>query len=82
VVDDRPENCLDVALESKARAILVWRGSPDKVPPATKRLGIGVVHNVAACLDLLIEAHEDAQTPEDLVQKLRRLLGLQAKTKT
>jgi hypothetical protein len=81
VVDDRPENCLDVALESKARAILVWRGAPDKVPPATKRLGIGVVHTVAACLDLLIEADKEAKTPEDLVQRLRRLLGLQAKTK-
>jgi len=81
VVDDRPENCLDVALESKARAILVWRGSPDKVPPATKRLGIGVVHTVAACLDLLIKADEDAQTPEDLMQRLRRLLGLVPKTK-
>jgi hypothetical protein len=81
VVDDRPENCLDVALESKARAILVWRGAPDKVPPATRRLGIGVVHNVAACLDLLIEADQNAQTPEDLVQRLRRLLGLQSKTK-
>jgi len=81
VVDDRPENCLDVALESKARAILVWRGTPDKVPPATKRLGIGVVHTVGACLDLLIEADKDSQTPEDLVPRLRRLLGLQPKTK-
>ena len=25
VVDDRPENCLDVVVDSKARAILVWR---------------------------------------------------------
>ena len=28
VVDDRPENCLDVATESSARAILVWPESP------------------------------------------------------
>ena len=26
VIDDRPENCLDVVLESQAGAILVWRG--------------------------------------------------------
>src|SRR5689334_10015026 len=26
VVDDRPENCLDVVVDSKARAILIWRG--------------------------------------------------------
>jgi hypothetical protein len=25
VIDDRPENCLDVVVDSKARAILVWR---------------------------------------------------------
>ena len=25
VVDDRPENCLDVVVDSKARALLVWR---------------------------------------------------------
>jgi len=27
VIDDRPDNCLDVALESSAAAILLWRGS-------------------------------------------------------
>ena len=29
VIDDRPDNCLDVVLDSKAAAILVWRGDPD-----------------------------------------------------
>ena len=32
VVDDRAENSLDVALDSKARAILVWPGDPKKTP--------------------------------------------------
>jgi hypothetical protein len=32
VVDDRPENCLDVISDSKARAILVWRESEDQLP--------------------------------------------------
>jgi hypothetical protein len=76
VIDDRAENCLDVALESKARAILIWRGAASSVPTSAKRLGIGVVPTVAACLDLLVEADRSAETPVDFVQRLKRLLGL------
>jgi hypothetical protein len=32
VIDDRPDNCLDVALESSAAAILLWRGSQESCP--------------------------------------------------
>jgi hypothetical protein len=76
VIDDRPENCLDVVLESQARAILVWRGTTASIPASAKRLGIGVVPSVAACLDLLVEAERSADTPLDFMQRLRRLLGL------
>ena len=31
-VDDRPENCLDIAVESKAKVILVWHGDLKDVP--------------------------------------------------
>jgi len=79
VVDDRPENCLDVVLESKARAVLIWRGPPDKVPGSARRLGIGVEPTVAACLDVLLEAERAAATPADFMQRLRSLLGLQTK---
>jgi hypothetical protein len=34
IIDDRPENCLDVAIDSAARAILVWRSDEDKCRPA------------------------------------------------
>ena len=44
VVDDRPENCLDVAIDSNARAILVWRGDEEKVPGSARQLGIGAVN--------------------------------------
>jgi hypothetical protein len=76
LIDDRPENCLDVALESKARPILVWRGPVGKVPGSAKRLGIGVVTSVNACFDLLVEAEKDGSAPLDMVQRLKRLLGL------
>jgi len=82
VIDDRPENCLDVVLESQARAILVWRGTVASIPASAKRLGIGVVPSVAACLDLLVEAQRSADTPLDFMQRLRKLLGLQTRPAT
>ncbi len=53
VIDDRPENCLDVVVDSKARAILVWRFDEGQLPPGARRLGIGVVKTVRECLDIL-----------------------------
>jgi len=76
VVDDRPDNCLDVMLESKARAILIWRGSKANVPVSAKRLGIGVSSTVGECLDVLAEAERAAATPADMVTRLKRLFGL------
>src|SRR6185436_16077187 len=76
VVDDRPENCLDVAIDSKARAILIWRGAEGGVPASARRLGIGGVPTVAACLDLLIEA--DTEAPDGLVSRLTKLLRLKS----
>ncbi|MFI5177504.1 MAG: hypothetical protein ACHQO8_03015 [Vicinamibacterales bacterium] len=75
VVDDRPENCLDVVLESKAAAILVWRGAEAMVPASARRLGIGVVPTVDACLEALVEA-ERSSGDGGLLDRLRRLLGL------
>lgn len=75
VVDDRPENCLDVAIDSKARAILIWRGAEGAVPANARRLGIGGVSSVAACLDLLVAADSEAGG-QGLVDRLKRLLRL------
>jgi hypothetical protein len=79
VVDDRPENCLDIALDSKARAILIWRGDESSVPSSARRLGIGGVSSVAACLELLIEADSpDAGDSGGMMGRLRRLLRLKS----
>ncbi|HET9369099.1 MAG TPA: hypothetical protein VFO19_02585 [Vicinamibacterales bacterium] len=77
VIDDRPDNCLDVVLESKAGAILVWRGPQGSVPSSAKRLGIAVVSSVAECLDALAEA--DRGTEPGLLDRLRRAFGLRTK---
>ncbi len=76
VVDDKPENCLDVVLESKAGAILVWRGSEGSVPASARRMGIGVVATVADALAALVEAEKTASEGGGLIDRLRRLLGL------
>jgi hypothetical protein len=76
VVDDRPENCLDVVVDSRARAILVWREDDRQLPAAARRLGIGIVKSVDECLDILTQI--DAQPGEQpgVVSRVMRLLGL------
>ena len=77
VVDDRPENCLDVAVDSKARAILVWREGQHQLPAATQRLGIGMVKTVAECLNILTELDSDAARDEPgVLGRVMRMLGL------
>jgi hypothetical protein len=75
VIDDRPENCLDVATDSKARAILVWRDEDSHLPAAVRRLGIGVVRSVGQCLNILGEIQED-EGPPGMMTRVLRLLGL------
>ena len=77
VVDDRPENCLDVVVDSKARAILVWREDEKQLPAAAKRLGIGVVKTVGECLDILTQVDSpDAREQPGVLDRVMRLLGL------
>jgi hypothetical protein len=76
LVDDRAENCLDVAIDSTARAILVWRGDEGKVPGSARQLGIGSVASIAECLDILETLDRPDATPGGMVERLKRLLGL------
>jgi hypothetical protein len=76
VIDDRPENCLDVVVDSKARAILVWRDDEKHLPAAAKRLGIAVVKTVRECLDVLEEIDAPPREQPGLMDRVMRLLGL------
>ena len=77
VVDDRPENCLDVVVDSKARAILIWREGENQLPAAAQRLGIGVVKTVGECLDILMQIDTAASREEPgVLNRVMRLLGL------
>ena len=75
LVDDRPENCLDIAIDSAARAILVWRGAEDTVPGSARQLGIGSVTSIADCLDIL-ETLDRGDEGAGIVDRFKQLLGL------
>lgn len=76
LVDDRPENCLDVAIDSTARPILVWRGDEGRVPASARQLGIGSVSTIAQCLDILEELDRTNTDGGGMIERLKRLLGL------
>jgi hypothetical protein len=76
VVDDRADNCLDIVLESKAGALLVWRGPAASVPASTRRLGIAAVPSVARVLEALVEAEQAVGGGDGLLDRLRSMFGL------
>jgi len=75
VIDDRPENCLDIVTDSKARSILIWRDADKQVPGAARRLGIGSVASVSQCLDVLVEIDSEHATEPSVIDRVRRMLG-------
>lgn len=77
VVDDRPENCLDIVLESKAKAILIWPRDPADVPAGAPRMGVRVVASISEALNLL-ERYDDERKQPGVVRSIRKLLGRQS----
>jgi hypothetical protein len=73
VADDRPENCLDVAVESKARALLIWSGDPRGIPKGAERLGVRAVTSISEALNV-IERMDDARRPS-VLSTIKRMLG-------
>jgi len=73
VVDDREDHCLDVAAESGARAILVWRDDPPALDELVARRGIAIVRSVAECLQALVLLDDRAATEPGVIDKLRSL---------
>ena len=75
VLDDRPENCLEVVTESKAKPILVWRDPIDTVPPGAARLGIEAVSSIRDALRRLEELMTD-NPKSTFVSRLRNAIGI------
>jgi hypothetical protein len=74
-VDDRPENCLDIAVESKARVILVWHGNLNDVPAGAKRLGVRPVATISEALGLL-EQLDDIRNQPSLMRSFKKAIGV------
>jgi hypothetical protein len=75
VIDDRPENCFDVVVDSRARAILVWRDDENELPAKVKRLDIRVVASVDESLAILSKIDGSNRARPDLVSRLMVRLG-------
>jgi uncharacterized HAD superfamily protein len=73
-VDDRPENCLDIAVESKAKVILVWHGKLSDVPAGAKRLGVRPVATITEALALL-EQLDDIRKQPGLMRTIKKAFG-------
>jgi uncharacterized HAD superfamily protein len=70
-VDDRPENCLDIAVESKAKVILVWHGNPNDIPAGAKRLGVRPVTTITEAVNLL-EQLDDYRAKPGIMKTIKR----------
>jgi hypothetical protein len=82
VVDDTPENCVDVATDSKARAIAVFRDPEQPMSPALTRLGIHVVRSVDECIKMLCEIDAGVEQRPGAIDRVMKILGLKQPTGT
>ena len=74
-VDDSPQNCLDVASDSRARPILIVP-EPDAVTEnSAKRLRIGVARSIGQALDILEHTLNGGNDAPRLLDKLSRMVG-------
>ena len=80
VVDDTPENCVDVASDSKARTIAIFRNQ-ETPPPILAQMGIHIVNSTAQCLDLLVQIDSSLAQPQPgRLERVMRTLGLKEST--
>jgi hypothetical protein len=75
VVEFRPWNCLELAVDSWARPVLVWRDRAAPVPPNITQLGIVVADSVTQCLDVLSEAR-GAGARRGILERLKGMLSV------
>ncbi|MGE0446997.1 MAG: hypothetical protein AB7P99_17350, partial [Vicinamibacterales bacterium] len=76
VIDDRAENCLDVATESKARPLLIWRHDPANIPPGARRLGIEPLLSFADAIEQLHQMGSASRRKHGTMERLRNTIGI------
>ena len=76
VVDDTPANCIDVASDSKARTIAVFRNADTPVPEALQTMGIHAVRSTGEGLDLLVDIDSGVAKKPGAMERVMETLGL------
>ena len=76
VLDDRPENCLDVVTDSKATPFLIWRLRKDAVPTGVAHTRIRTMYSMAEALDHLEQLTAERVGRKTLLGRLRTAIGL------
>src|SRR5262249_47999166 len=79
LIDDRAENCLDVATESQARPVLIWRDSQDGLSERARQLGISVVPSIGECLEILEQLDDEANRDPGFMDRFNGFLGLKTR---
>lgn len=74
LVDDTPQNAVDVVSEAKTRVILVNRSGDRSVEANARRLGVAVVGRASEALDLLERSTTAAASPT-LMERLAKKIG-------
>jgi hypothetical protein len=72
VIDDRPDTCVDVSADSNAKPVLLWRGSPDRLPPGLSRLPIQVVSSMSDAIEYLTCLQAHPAPPRGILSRLRQ----------
>jgi len=73
VVDDRPENCLAVAMDSKAKPLLIWPGGRETVPAGLDRMGVRPFLTIGDAVTWL-EKLDDRRRQSGVMRTVRRFL--------
>ena len=76
VLDDRPENCLDVVTDSKATPFLIWRHRPEAVPPALRATRTQTMYSIGEALDRLEGLMAERASRGTLLGRVKSAIGL------
>ncbi len=73
-IDDRGENCIDIATESRTLPLLLWRGPKELAPPGASRMKIHTVFSFAEALDCLEALSEVRSKSPSLMSRLKNAI--------
>ena len=76
VLDDRPDNCLDVVTDSKATPFLIWRHRREALPPGVTQTRIQTVFSIREALERLEQMATTRLRSKTFLGRVRNAVGL------